>query len=260
MQAIDGGCIVTWTVTGGAAGAAAAEVATKACEGGGLVAGFVTGGGGFAAAAVCGAADVAFVDTVAGGLIGALGGLVGSVYFCEGGVRDQATSLFESLVGSDPDSIPTYEVQPATGAKKCGIPLEVPLSGNAETCSDLHDEMKEFGFTHPHECSVDFGNLGNDPQVLADTCEDIKRRFANASSLADKRLEIGDACYDNGDAGPMGSSDFGHQVAWCSVHRSMANCVAQAKHPKLAAAGCSLTQTMKNYGDPTGCNNVLSCQ
>lgn len=257
--ALDASCIVTWTTTGAVAGAAAAEVATKACEGGGIVVGFVTAGGGFAAAAVCGAADVAFVDTVAGGLIGALGGLTGSVYYCEGGIRDQATSLLTSLIGGNSNAVPRFQVETGTSAKKCGVPLEVPRSGDEAQCSNMHDEMKEFGFNNPHECSVDFGNLGSDPQVLADTCNDIKRRFQNASDLADKRLEIGNACYDNGNQGPMGNSDFGHQVAWCSVHRSMANCVAQAKHPKLAAAGCDLTPTMRNHGDPPGCGNVLSC-
>lgn len=119
--ALDTSCVFTMTVGGGAAGVAAGEVISKACVTGGVVVGVASspsGGGavaGFGAAAVCGVADVTQVDALAGGLSGALTGLVGGVTLCEGGARDQAVALLDWVWGNEPDSIPVYNVEaPAT--------------------------------------------------------------------------------------------------------------------------------------------------
>ena len=85
---LDASCVFTMTVGGGAAGAAAGEVISKACVGGGVVVGITTSAtgagavGGFGAAAICGVADISQVDAIAGGLAGAVTGLIGGVTFC----------------------------------------------------------------------------------------------------------------------------------------------------------------------------------
>lgn len=255
-EAID--CIAQWTVGGAGAGVVAGELVSKGCEAGGVVVGLATAGGGFAAATVCLGADVTQIDAVVGGIFGAVSGLVGGIATCEGNALAEAGSALMSLVTGGA-SVPTYQVEASANAdaKQCGIPLEVPLSGDEAECSALHDEMKEFDSTKPHSCNVDIGNVGNDAASIAAACDEIRTAFDNAATLADKRLAIGEQCYDNGKVGPMGSSDFGHQFAWCSVHQAMQRCLTQAQHPKLA---CDLSQTMSQHFLPSGCENVLACQ
>lgn len=251
-------CIAQWTVGGAGAGVVAGELVSKGCAAGGVVVGLATAGGGFAAATVCLGADVVQIDAVVGGISGAVAGLVGGVATCEGNALAEAGAALMSLVTGGA-SVPTYQVEASANAdaKQCGIPLEVPLSGDEAECSALHDEMKEFDSTKPHSCNVDIGNVGNDAASIAAACDEIRTAFDNAATLADKRLAIGEQCYDNGKVGPMGSSDFGHQFAWCSVHQAMQRCLTQAQHPKLA---CELSQTMAQHFLPGGCENVLACQ
>ena len=89
--------------------------------------------------------------------------------------------------------------------------------------------MKAFEQSEPHSCNIDIGNVGNDPASIAAACSEIRKNFDNAAKLADLRLDVGRACYENGNKGPMGNSDFGHQFAWCSVHQAMQRCVTQAQ-------------------------------
>ncbi|MBC8068363.1 MAG: hypothetical protein IAG13_08525, partial [Deltaproteobacteria bacterium] len=250
------GCIVDWTLGGGATGVVAGEVISKSCTAGGVVVGFVSGGGGFAAATVCFAADTVQLDAVLGGITGALTGLVGGVFSCSGDDRATADAALETM--AQQGAIPTYEVEaaPATNAKKCGVPTVVPLTGEAQQCTELHDDMKAFETSNAYACNLDIGNIANDAASIAAACDEIRARFDNAATLADKRLAIGEACYDNGYLGPMGNSDYGHQVAWCSVHGAMQKCVEQARHAKL---NCELTQTMAQHFPPTGCSDLLAC-
>lgn len=249
-------CVATWTAGGAGTGALAGETISKACEGGGVIVGFVSGGTGFAAATVCFAADAVQLDAVVGGIIGALTGLVGGVANCEGSIFDEAAGALGNLLSSS--SIPTYNVQAngTTAEKKCGVPVAVALSGDAAECMELHDDMKEWESTRPHDCSVDIGNLPKDAASIAAACTEIRKNFSNALELAEKRLAIGQKCYANGNQGPMGSSDFGHQVAWCNVRQSMQNCVDLARHPKL---NCELTQTMAQHFLPAGCDDLIAC-
>ncbi|MBK6922307.1 MAG: hypothetical protein IPH07_33255 [Deltaproteobacteria bacterium] len=250
-------CIAKWTVGGGAAGAAAGEAISKACEGGGVVVGLATGGGGFAAATVCFAGDVTQIDAVVGGIFGAVAGLVGGIASCEGDALAEAGSALQAVLSVG--SIPTYKVEASgtTETKRCGIPVDVPLSGDQADCDQRHSTMKQFEQNEPHSCDIDIGNVGNDAASIAAACSEIRKNFDNAAKLADLRLDVGRACYENGDKGPMGNSDFGHQFAWCSVHKAMQRCVTQANHAKLK---CDLTQTMAQHFLPAGCENVLACQ
>jgi hypothetical protein len=252
-------CIASWTGAGAGAGAAAGKVISSACAKGGVVVGLSSGGAGFAAATVCFGANVSQVDWIVGGVFGAISGLVGGVAYCEGNALAEAGAALEHLLTTG--TIPTFQAESSENvdldAKKCGIPENVPRTGDEAQCKILHDEMKEFGKTHPTVCDLDIGNIPNDPAAIAAACSDIRTRFANAAELAERRLEIGESCYQNGSQGPMGNSDYVHQVAWCQVHNSLQNCVEQARHPKL---DCSLTQTMAQHASPIGCDDLLACK
>ncbi|MCR9163802.1 MAG: LDL receptor domain-containing protein [bacterium] len=117
---LDGTCVFTTTATGAVTGAAAAEVISTSCVGGGVLVGVASAptgagaAGGFGVAAVCGVADVTQIDAIAGGLAGAVTGLVGGVTFCDGGIVDQANSFIDWLWGNEPESIPVYTIQAPT--------------------------------------------------------------------------------------------------------------------------------------------------
>jgi hypothetical protein len=117
---LDGTCVFTSTATGAVTGAAAAEVISTSCVGGGVLVGVASAptgagaAGGFGVAAVCGVADVTQIDAIAGGLAGAVTGLVGGVTFCDGGIVDQANNFIDWLWGNEPQSIPVYTIQAPT--------------------------------------------------------------------------------------------------------------------------------------------------
>ncbi len=119
---LDGTCVFTSTATGAVTGAAAAEVISTSCVAGGVLVGVASAptgagaAGGFGVAAVCGVADVSQIDAIAGGLAGAVTGLVGGVTFCDGGIVDQANSFIDWLWGNEPQSIPVYTIQAPTQA------------------------------------------------------------------------------------------------------------------------------------------------
>ena len=251
-------CIASWTYSSARVGAQVGKVISSSCTAGGAIVGLKTAGTGFAAATVCYAANKTQVDTVLGGILGAVTGLVGGVWYCEGDAFAEATDAIDVLLSTG--TLPTFVVQDGESdviAMKCGVPVKVPPSGDEAQCKMLHDDMKDFASSHAHHCDIDVGAVGNDPAAVEAACADIRRRFENAAEVAERRLEIGERCYDNGNLGPMGNSDYGHQVQWCSVHRAMEKCVEQARHPKL---NCDLTQTMQQHFKPTGCGNLLSCQ
>jgi hypothetical protein len=251
-------CIAAWTGAGAGAGALAAKAVSSSCASGGVVVGFVSGGSGFAAATVCFGANVSNADSIVGGILGAVSGLVGGVWSCEGNALAEAGAALEHLLSTG--TIPTFQVEHAEGDQadttKCGVPAHVDRANHAE-CGPLYEDMKEFGWVHDTSCNdVNVAQIPDDPAAIAAACSDIRRRFSNAAEYADRRLQVGSLCYPNGNEGPMGNSDYGHQVQWCQVHRSMQKCVEKARHPKL---DCSLTQTMAQHSQPTGCENLLAC-
>lgn len=250
-------CIANWTVAGAGTGALVGEAVTKSCEGAGVVVGVVSGGAGFAAALVCLGADVTQVDSVVGGILGAVTGLVGGVSMCEGDALAEAGSALQTLMSAV--SLPVFKVEakPTTNTKKCGVPVNVDRTGDQNMCESQHSDMKDFESNNPHRCNIDIGNLGNDPTAIAAACAEIRSTFANAIEVADRRYALGKACYQNGNQGPMGNSDFGHQVAWCSARQGAQRCVEQARDAKL---NCDLTQVMEQHDLPSGCGNVLACK
>ena len=103
--------------------------------------------------------------------------------------------------------------------------------------------------------SIDANNVPlGDAAAVAQACADLGSGFDNALEVARLKLKVGTECYPNGNAGPMGNSNFGHQKNWCSVHRAAEKCVEKAN--KL---GCDLSDAMSQHLLPSGCSNVLAC-
>ena len=179
--ALDTTCVFTSTVATAAAGAATAEVISTSCVAGGVLVGVVTSEtgvgavGGFGVAAVCGVADITQVDALAGGLAGAVGGLVGGVTFCDGGVVDQANNFINWLWGTEPESIPVYNMASSGAA-------EVPgLQSDALTCTPSASN-RESAYHDPSACGDDVFGMTCSPGAATET------QCAEWKDIADRNL------------------------------------------------------------------------
>ncbi|MEM6293881.1 MAG: LDL receptor domain-containing protein [Myxococcota bacterium] len=213
--AVDGQCFWSSTLAGGAAGAATAEVASKACVGGGILVGVTTapsGGGavgGFGAAAICGVADVTQADLVVGGLVGALAGGVGGITYCDGGIVDQVGNLVDWWYGTEPEALPVYNLQSSSA--------EVPGLGDAAlTCSGVPNA--ELSYKDPSACGDDLFSLTCEPGVATEAQCGEWQDLANRNLLCHWARIIAANTFHGG------TSDAGHTTAIRGARNNFEGC------------------------------------
>lgn len=112
----------------------------------------------------------------------------------------------------------------------CGVPDCVDIDPNADAaeCRDRHDIMKwfesEIATQGKSRCSYEYSAvLKMDDFMKRGICEEVRDILQNVDHLARLRHDVGD-CYPNGEIGPMGNSDYGHQTAWCNTVNRAVNC------------------------------------